>query len=241
MATPVWSGASVGSPPKAGQINQFLGTHASTFLYTGTSYLSQLTGGAGTTSTNSLYIAQSFTPAANQSHGRTVLTASVTGAPPPLTISIQANVSGAPSGTPLVTTVVPPGFFAGSATALTIPLPVALTGGTLYWVVINAVGTAGNLYTFSHSNQVTGVSTSTNGIAWTAQAYGLLYNMFNQAVVQPLAHTYEDAGARWTTWANNANGTLAKLSEYTVAQAANDYVQSIRSWTYTSGWVTTIA
>jgi hypothetical protein len=35
MATPAWIGATASQLPLAAQIDQFLGTHAATYLYTG--------------------------------------------------------------------------------------------------------------------------------------------------------------------------------------------------------------
>jgi hypothetical protein len=56
-----------------------------------------------------------------------------------------------------------------------------------------------------------------------------------------LLHTYADSGARWTTFAYNANGTPSKLSEYTVAQGSLQYVQSVRSFIYSGTLLTTVS
>ncbi len=241
MATPNWSGASVGSRPLAGQVNQFLGTHASTFVYTGAEKDNQSSAGSGAVDSNGLYIAQSFTAGSSYTSGRVVLTLALTGTPTPWSLSIQSNSGTAPSGTLLAGPVsLPPGFVGASAAAVSIPLSAALTNGTKYWIVANAVGDAGDFFAWSKSNQSSGASTSTNGTSWTAQSYGLLFQVWDNTVVQPLVHTFEDSGARWTTLAFNAQGTPSELSEYTVSQAANDYVQSVRSFTYTNGLPTSI-
>ena len=241
MPTPAWIGASTSSPPLAAQINQFLGAHQATYLYTGASLGGQATAGSGAVNTNGLYVAQAFTPGSNQSPGRFLLTLAVTGSPAPLTLSIQTNIAGAPSGTALATTKVPPGFLTGSATSTSIPLPCTLASGVEYWIVAGAVGDASDYYSLSKSNQTSGVSTSTNGTSWTTQTYGILYSRFDQSAVLPLVHTWEDFGARWTTFAFNTNGTPSKLEEYTVAQAAGDYVQSVRAFTYSGTSLTSIA
>lgn len=241
MATPNWQGASTGIRPQAAQINQFLGSHTVTIVYAGTSFASQTTAGAGGTNSNGLYLAQSFNTGGSSGMSRVVLTLAVTGTPNPATVSIQSDNAGVPSGTVLGSTVLPPTFVAGSATAISIPVFAAVAAATQYWIVINAVGDVSNFYAWSRSNQVSGASTSPNGSTWTAQGYGFLYNCFVWAYVGAPVHSYEDGGLRWATFATNASGALSNLSEYTTAQAANDYVTSIRAFTYTNGNLTSIA
>jgi hypothetical protein len=244
MATPAWLGATTGSAPSASQVNQLLGTHASSIVYTGTERDNQSTTGVGAVNSNGLWIAQSFTAGATYATGRAVMTFAVTGTPNQWVISIQGNTGGAPSGTIVSASAVafPDDFATGSATALSVPLTGAsLVSGTTYWLVANAVGDVSNFFSWSKSNQVSGASTSTNGTAWTAQAYGLLFQVWDNTVVQPPVHTYEDSAARWTTFAWTAGNQPSKLSEYTVAQAANDYVASTRSFTYSGTSLTTIA
>jgi hypothetical protein len=242
MTTPNWIGATSFQPPLAAQVNQFLGTHAVTYVYQGSSFSSQTTAGAGTVASNGLWIAQSFTSGASTSSvGRVAPVLAVTGGPAPLTVQIRANNAGAPATTALVTTVIPPGWGNASPTAQSIPLPVALTPSTTYWFVTQPAGDASNFYAFSKSNQVTGVSTSANGTAWTAQAYGIEYTAYDQTANPPLVHTWEDADARITEVFSNANGTPAALEEYTVAQGSAQFVYSYRAYAYTSGFLTTIS
>lgn len=242
MATPAYLGASVGSQAKAAQVNQFLGTHASTYTYTGTSQLSQVTAGTGGVNSNGLWIAQSFTTTGAFSATRVVLTLAVTGVPAPATISVQTSSGGAPSGTIVTgaTISLPRDFVTGTAALISLPMAATLAATTTYWIVMNAVGDASNFFTWSKSNQVSGASTSTNGTTWAAQAYGLLYNVYS-GTGGALVHTYEDSGAHWTSWAFTATGLVSKLSEYTVAQSANDYVASVRSFTYSNGELQTVA
>jgi hypothetical protein len=240
MATPAWIGATSKQPLLANQVNQFLGTHAVTYLYTGVS-IGSTTLGSGTVATNGLYIAQEFTPGANQTPGRFVLTLSVTGTPAPLTLSVQTDNSGAPSGTALVTTLVPYTYLTGAATATSVPLPCSLTGATNYWLVANAVGDVSDFYSFTKSTAASGASTSPTGSVWTAQAYGLTYVRYDQSPVPPLAHTWGDSGVRWTAPVFNANATPASLAEYTVAQGTNQFVYSARAYAYTNGQVTSVS
>ena len=240
---PAWEAATAGQPPLAAQVNQFLATHAIAYLWTGALQAGQGTAGAGPVNSDGLYIAQSFTTGASQTAiGYVVLTASVTGSPGPLSLSVQANSAGAPSGTALVTTMLPKEFVSGALTATAVMLPAAgLTASTAYWAVAAAEGDASDYYSLGKSNQASGTSTSTNGTAWTAQAYGLLYQIWDQTPVQPLAGTWEDTGARWTSCGYDAGGQLSAVREYTAGQAANGYTASSRALTWAAGDLTGVA
>lgn len=239
MSVPAWQGAGSGQPLLAAQANQFLVTHTSTEIYTGAVFSSQSTAGSGAVDGNGLWIAQSFTPATAQSAGRVVLTLAVTGSPAAVSVSIQSDNAGAPSGSALVTAVLPREFVPASAGAVSVPLPCALAASTPYWVVLAAAGDVSDFYAWSKSNQVSGASTSTDGVTWSAQGYGLLYSLSNQAIVQPLVHTWEDGGARWTTRAYAASGALSSLEEYTAAQAGG-YVASARTFGYGNGLLVSV-
>lgn len=240
MTTPAWIGATPGSPPLAAQVNQLLTTHAITYLYTGVQQGGHTTLGSGGVNSNGLYIAQSFTAGSTFSLGRIVFGFNtVTGTPTtPTTISIQTSSGGAPSGTALVTTTVPPQFLTGD---VSIPLPCSLVSGTGYWIVLAAVGDASDFVTWLESNQVSGASTSTNGTSWTAQSYGLYYNYWDQTVNLPLAHTWEDGGARWTAESYTGLNELSSLQEYAVAQGSGQYVSSSRALTYSGTSLISVA
>jgi hypothetical protein len=243
MATPAWVGATPNQPQLAAQINQFLGTHAITYVYTGVSYSTQATTGSGSVASNSLYVAQQFTTgASNTAAGRVTLTMTTTGVPSPITVQVQANSAGAPSGTALVSTVIPPGWANGTPTAQSIPLPVTgLAPSTTYWIVAQAAGDVSDFFSFYKSNQSSGASTSTNGTSWTAQTYGLLYAVYDQSAILPLRHTWEDAAARITAEFTNSNATLAALEEYTNAQGGGQFVYSYRTLNYAAATLTSIS
>lgn len=240
MPTPSWIGATPGQPPLAAQVNQSLTTHAITYLYTGANGGGHTTLGSGGVNSNGLYIAQSFTAGATFSLGRVVFGFNtVTGTPTaPTAISIQTSSGGAPSGTALVTTAVPPQFLVGN---VSIPLPCPLVSGTGYWIVLAAVGDGSDYVTWLKSNQVSGASTSVNGTSWTAQSYGLYYTYFDQTANLPLAHTWEDGGARWTSELYTGVNELSSLQEYTVAQGSGQYVSSSRTLTYSSSNLISVA
>lgn len=235
---PSWLGAAAGQSALAGQVNQFLGAHAVTFVYTGVQRAAQSTAGTGAVNSNSLWIGQSFATAAGQTAvGRVVLTLAETGAPAPLTVSLYATLSGAPTGSPLVSTVVPREFLTGTAAALSIPLLATVTASTTYWIVTTAVGDPSDLYSWSKSNQTSGASTSTNGTTWTAQTYGLLFQVYDQSTSSGLVHTFEDAGARWTGLSYNTSNQITRVQEYTAAQASG-YIQANRALSYSGALLT---
>jgi len=250
--TPTWLGATSGSPPFAGQISQFLGTHSAQYLYTGVQTAAQTTAGSTSSNTNGLYLAQSFTTAAGQSAvGYVVVPVSTTTASGSLlattTLSLYATSGGAPSGSPLVSTVVTAEYAnlatGGTATVkVPIPLPVTgLTASTTYWLVLAAAGSASHSYTWYRSNQTSGASTSATGASWSAQTYGFEYAVYDQTASGVLAATWEDSGARWTALTYNALSQIASLAEYTVGQTASGYTQGYRALTYSNGLLTKAA
>lgn len=239
MATPAWLAATTNTPTKAGQVNQFLGSHASSIVYSGVVQSQQNTAGSGAVNSNGLFIAQSFTTGAAQTAiGRVLLTLAKTGSPPPISLSIQANASGHPSGTPLVTTLIPAEFIGGPQT---FPVPVSgLTPSTQYWIVLGADGDASNFVSWSKSNQTSGVSTSTNGTTWTPQTEGVLYEVFDATPGGVVVHTWDDAGARYTLLGYNALPQPTAFWEYTQGQTATGYLVSQRNLAYTAGLLTSV-
>jgi len=234
MAAPAWIAATSGQPPRAAHVDQYLVSHAATYLYAGTQQGGQTTLGSGSAATNGLFLAQSFTAGSNFSLGRAVLYLALTGLPATTTVSIQTSTGSAPTGTALVSTTLPPAMVPASAATVSVPLPCSLASGTAYWIVVAVAGDASDFYAWSKSNQVTGASTSTNGTSWTAQSYGFYYSLWDQSAVPPLVHSYDDAGARWTTWGwSGAEPT--SLAEYTAGQTASGYMTSSRSLSYSGG------
>lgn len=244
VATPNWLAATTGQTPQAAQINQLLGAHTSTQLYTATQTAAQLTTGAGTVSSNGLYIAQSFSTAAGQTAiGYVVAYISTTATSAsqlvPTTLSLYANSAGAPTGSPLVSVTMTAEYVSSAPTLVTFPLPITgLTASTTYWLVLAPAGNATYSYLWHESNQVSGASTSTNGTAWTAQAYGLVYAVYNQAVTGSLVCTWQDSGARWTWAGYNSTNLVNTYAEYTVGQTNTGYLQSFRTLSYSNGRLT---
>lgn len=245
-STPTWQAATSGQPPLAQHANQILGTHTVQVLYTGVEQASQSTAGAGSASSNGLWIAQQFTSGASQTAvGYVVLTltagSSLGANLGPLTVGLYASAGGAPSGAPLVTTTVTAEYAAGAPSPLLIPLPAAVAPSTSYWIVTAPAGGATYSYAWAHSNQTSGASTSATGSAWTAQSYGLLFQVWDQAPVLPQVGTREDGGARWTAQTVNGSGQITMLAEYTAGQTTGGYLQSVRTVTYSGNDMTGVA
>lgn len=241
MPTTTWLAATTGQPPLAQQINQLLATHTFQNIYAGTQK-SSATGGSGSSSTNGLWLAQSFTTAVGQTTigygliqvfpSPSTSSSTVLG---PTTISIYTNVAGAP-GVPLVTTAVTVEYSNFSPLDTIFPLPVTgLSASTQYWIVIAAAGNSSFSYSWNKSSAVSGASTSPNGSTWTTQAYGFRYQIFDQSIVQPVVATWEDGGQRWTAsyWSNN-NSVIGSYGEYTAGQTVAGYTQSYRTFLHSS-------
>ena len=245
--TPVWQAATLGSAPRAAHVNQFLGSHAMQVLYAGTQRAAQSTVGSGNVSTNGTYLAQSFTTAVGQTAiGYVVIQlAANTSAGANLgstTVSIQANASGAPSGTALVSATVTAEYVFNAPTLVVVPVPLAgLTASTTYWIVVQSAGNATYSYNWAKSNQTSGASTSANGTSWTAQAYGLIFQVYDQTVTGQQTATWEDAGARWTWTGRSTVGLVNAYAAYSAGQTATGYVQTYRTASSASGLVTSIS
>lgn len=243
-----WLGATNGTGilPAAAQQQAFLGVHRAQWLYAGVQRAAQLTAGSGSTSSNGLYIAQSFTTAAGQTAvGYVTLSiTSNTGAGAnlaPLTIGLYANSGSAPTGAALVSVTAPAEYVFPTAVPTVFPLPVTgLSASTTYWIVASAAGNGTYSYAWAKSNQTSGTSTSTNGTSWTAQTYGSVFAVYDQTAVGQLTALWEDGGARWQALTYTTTGEPATLGEYTVAQSSS-YVQGYRTLTYSNGLLTKVS
>ena len=236
----------------AGHVNQLLGSHEASIVYQGTQTAAQTTNGATTTSTNGLWLAQSFTTAVGQTMVGAVTvsltTTTTTGALlPTTTVSIYADSAGAPSGSPLVSTTLTAEYaYAASGgvttTRILIPLPViGLTAGTTYWIVATAAGNVSDSYTWHRSDQVSGASTSPDGTTWTAQGYGFTFTVTDLSATSSQVATWEDGGARWTATTYTGADVISSYAEYTAGQTAAGYLQSYRTFTYSGGLLTGVS
>jgi hypothetical protein len=235
LAVPVYQAAVAGLPGLAGQINQFLGTHPTQFLYAGVQQASAA-GGTGTASSEASWLAQKFTTGSTQTAvGYVTFATTVTGSPVPWTISVQADGGGFPGGTPLASVSVPKEFAASSVTAL---LPCAVASATQYWIVAELTGDSSDFFTWAKSSAGTGAMTAPDGLTWSAAAYGLRFAVYDQATVPPLIGAVEDSGARFTLFTWTASAGPATVQEFTVGQTQAGYAESSRTLSYSGPFLT---
>lgn len=250
MASPSWLGASAGNAANAGMINQFLAGHTSSWGYGGAVQASQATGAALYVSSQSTYLGQRFTTGVSQTTiGQVWLQVSTVGGSPttatitPLTVSLYADSSGTPTGSALATTSVGEQYVYSSPFWLPIPFAVTgLTASTPYWIITSPAGTGSAYYAWQRSNQTSGAATSPDNTTWTTQTYGLMYEVYDLtagtgSVPQFL---YDDAGARWALITYDAFGRISTLTEYCAAQNGTP-LQSVRTFTYTNGFLTGVS
>lgn len=238
MAAPAYQAATAGQAPLAAHVNQLLGTHPTTYLYAAVQRAAQATAGTGNINSNGQYMAQSFSTAAGQTAVGYVaiqlLNNTNNGSNlAPTTVSIYANASGAPTGTPLISTTVTAEYANAGPVNLVIPTPVTgLTPSTTYWIVVAAAGNATYSYDWNKSNQASGASTSTNGTTWTSQTYGLLYQVFDQSATGEVTVVWADGGSRWVWFGYDGSQRITTVAEYTAGQTASGYLQAFRSLSY---------
>jgi hypothetical protein len=244
--TPTWLAATAGHQGNSGFVNQLLGSHTATFLYQGgVLKSSQGTGTAVFTTTQGQYLDQAFSTVAGQTSVGSVglQISTVGGSPtlasvPSLVLGIYADSSGVPTGSALASVLVSVQYIYDSSFWVSIPLAVSgLTASTRYHLVTSPVGTSTNYYVWQRSNQVTGTTTSTDGISWTSQSYGLMYQIYDETSSGLLNMIYEDNGARWSVFSYNSTGQIQTIDQYTVAQGSS-YVQSFNTLSYTNGLLT---
>jgi len=242
VSTPAWLAATAGNRALPGQINQLLGAHTSTWLYQGALQSEQATGGTGYQSTYNQWLSQTVTTGAAQTaigvvylQVATVGGSLTTSVIAPLVVELYASLGGQPTGSVLATATVNDLYVSNAPYWVAIPLNVTgLAASTPYELVIPSVGTATAYYAWHQSNQTSGAATSSGGTAWASQAYGLMYQAWDQSATGNLQFLYDDDGARWTQLVYNAAGLVTQINEYTLTQSGGVFYSS-RALTYSGG------
>lgn len=139
-----------------------------------------------------------------------------------LNIGIQADSSGSPSGTDLVSTSIAGSLLSTSYLPTTFPLTVSLTGGTSYWVVAERSGAidAVNYYRLRQSGVRTGahVEKTYSGAAWSADTgVDVAQQVFASNVLFPVTTVSDVATAALDELAWTARGL--GVTTYTLATA----------------------
>lgn len=249
MAVPVWLGATAGAVGQAGQLNQFLGTHDSAWTYSGaTLRASRAVGNTFYLSTTGQYLAQQFTTASAQTTiGQVWLQVSTVGGSPvtatiaPLTLSLYAVSGVFPTGSPLASVTVTEPYVYSAPFWVPFPLVVAgLTPSTIYQLVLSPAGSGSAYYVWQETNTTPVSLASPDGVTWTAQAHGLMYQVFDQTGSGRLLSVYDDAGARWLQLTYDAQGRVGTVTEYCVTQGGGT-VTSTRTLTYSGTFLTGVS
>lgn len=168
-----------------------------------------------------------------------------------VTVSIQPDAFGVPSGTSLASTVLPADF-QGALNPIPVPLPcVSLSPGLNYHIVISGTADTVNFAQFAATASVAGqvAQTSSTGTSgWVASSSTLVFGVFS-GPYGVLRTTYESNGARWTGL--QYNGAPATGDSYGLGGGGgfgpsqildyNGVVRQSRSITYVNGIPITIA
>lgn len=241
---PVWAGAQVAFGAESGQISQFLASHNAVYQYSGQTISSQQATGTGTfIDTLSQWLSQTIVTGSSQTDiGAIGLQLSTVGGSPintlipALTVSLYADLAGSPTGSALASATVTSPYVYSSPFWVQIPLfATGLTATTVYHLVTSITGTTGHYYVWQKSNQTNGCSTAPDGINWTAQNFGLMYQVYSQdGATGNVTSISEDGGALITIITYTAQNTPATITQYATLQDGST-ISSSGTLSYTNG------
>lgn len=243
MPTPVWLGASAGYTALSGQVNQNLVIHNSVWTYSGSVLAAAQTTGKATYITSaSQYLAQSFTTGATQTTiGAVGLQISTVGGSPitatiaPLVVGLYASAGGLPTGAPIATATIVEQSVYAAPFWVPVPLVATVTPLTVYQLVVSPAGSATAYYAWQESNQPAGATTAPDGVTWTQQSYGFMYQVYdNTGTTGPVLSMIDDGGARYIQFTYGAGGMPTALTEYVQTQNGVGQTQT-RVLTYSNG------
>lgn len=240
MATPDWLAASTGQQSNAGMVTQFMGTHSSQWVYPGVLQNQQATGSATYQSLASGYLAQQITTGSTQTTiGQVALQISTVGGSPttatisPLAVSLYASSSGLPIGSALASATLLEPYVYSQPFWVSVPLLAAnLAPSAVYCLVVTGPAIGSGYYVWQQSNQTQGAATSPDGATWTAQPYGLMYQVYDSSAGGQIQALVDDDGARVTTFTWSGS-TLVGITEFTQAQSGS--LVSTRTLMYSNG------
>jgi hypothetical protein len=241
---PVWTGAQVKYDAEAGQINQFLASHNAVYQYSGQTIASQQATGSGMyIDTLNQWLSQTIVTGTSQTEiGAVGLQLSTLGGSPTLTlipaltVSLYADSFGVPTGSALASATVSSPYVYSSPFWVSIPLSISgLTASTVYHLVTSITGTTGHYYVWQKSNQTSGSSTSPDGVSWTPQNFGLMYQVYTQdGATGNLTTISEDGGAFVTSLTYNAQNLVSTVTQYVILQDGTTAITS-GTLSYTNG------
>lgn len=227
-------------------------THGTTLHYEGTSVGSTnaVTASAYYSTYNTHY-AQQFTGSGVINRVRLFVKSATATKSADVTISLQTNGTGGPSGTLAgsSTSITLPGeFFNTTGRWVSIPFRTTSLGSATYWIVVSAQSAdATNYLQLGYTTGTPAVYTSSTGIAgsWSATtnklsfdvftgSTGSLINAMEDDALSPLNPTLT-AGVNWTELVYDAGGSLTNIYEYLGS------FRNTRTLTYDSGVLTGVA
>lgn len=248
---PTYKAAVVGGPGNAGMTNQFLVPHDASIVYDSAALQESATTGSGVyTTTQDQYLSQQFTTSASQTNISQVWVqisavngSAITNNISPLTVGIYADSGGEPSGSPLGSaSLVETAVFASGFWVI-IPLVVTgLTGSTPYHIVTSPAGDSTSYYVWQRNNLVAGASTSPDLIAWTDQAYGFMFQVYDGTAAggSDWQFIVEDGGARWSQYGYTGS-LVTSTTEYTADQTGSGSVEYNATLSYSGNLLTGIS
>lgn len=258
MSTPAYHSVVVGGTFTAGDINQFVGTHAATIINQGVSQVGNTAANVNsfpTYNAGSQWIAQPFTTAGGQTTiTRIELALSGTGTSFDTTLEIRTNNAGKPSNTVLWSCTLPAEVFGASLVYISVPCYLTgLTAATVYHIVLDGTTSATNYDNWGATAIIGGNNSwkSPNGTGtWTTLGVTQQFNVFNgtNGVTRNIIEDSPAAGppARWTS-IDYTNAIMSAITGTYPPNAARDGnsvptivrefcggVRSVRSLNYNS-------
>jgi hypothetical protein len=247
---PAWLGAQVNYGGNSGLINQFLAQHDAIYQYSGQSIASEEATGSGIyIDTLNQWLSQTITTGPSQTDiGAVGLQLSTVGGSPTLnlipalTVSLYADLGGFPTGSAITSATVASTYVYSSSFWAQIPLvATGLTASTNYHLVTAITGTTGHYYVWQESNQTNGCLTAPDGVTWTAQGFGLMYQVYTQdSASGNVVLISEDNGSLVKILTYNSLNLLTNVSEYAQLQDGT-FIQSSGTLSYTNGLVTGVS
>jgi hypothetical protein len=256
MPTPNYNAPTVGSTFSAGNINQFLGSHAATLLNQGTSKVSYIVAVTSQQNSNTGAAAQWIAQPFSTVGGQTTITRvelSLYGNTPGFdtTLELRTDNAGVPSNVVLWSCNIPADFQNNSAwaTATGLSIPCNITGlsaSTKYHLVID--GTSNTTQFARWSTAATsvnnGLKSASGSGSWTSVASTFLFNVFNGTggVVRNIIEDCPAGGppVRWVGM-DYTNSTRDGYSTPTIVREVVGALRSLRTLSYSSGSLTGVA
>jgi hypothetical protein len=235
MTSPTWSAATPGQSMLAGQVNQFLVAHSSTFTYVGSQIITSTPGTAGDELGASGQMAFRFeSPSYSASLSWVGLALGAIGAGCDVYLTLQGDTGGAPDSNILASCFIPAEWLTmglqSTIPTSGFPLNYAMVASTFYNIVLTPVGSLApgvNDVILTRSTDVGGAYIF-DGVGWTAQSYGYAISINSTlqtltATTQNLVNVYEDNGGLHKRYQYDVNNLVASVKEWAAKAASGPF------------------